>query len=101
MTKLILDVDTGTDDAIAIMLAGLDPRLDLVAVTTVAGNARVEHTTENTLRVLDHIGVEAPVYGGAAGAMIPSSAVRDQAGRSRKIHGDYLDLPPARSRAQQ
>jgi inosine-uridine nucleoside N-ribohydrolase len=100
LTKLILDVDTGTDDAIAIMLAALDPHLELVAVTTVAGNASVEHTTENTLRVLDHIGVEAPVYGGAAGAMIPSTAVRDQAGRSRKIHGDYLDLPPARSRAE-
>jgi inosine-uridine nucleoside N-ribohydrolase len=99
LTRLILDVDTGTDDAIAIMLAALDPRLDLVAVTTVAGNASVEHTTENTLRVLDHVGVEAPVYGGAGGAMIPSTAVRDQADRSRKIHGDYLDLPEARSRA--
>src|SRR5690242_14940768 len=83
------------------MLAGLDPRLELVGVTTVAGNASVERTTENTLRVLDHVGVEAPVYAGAAGAMMPSSAVRDQAGRSRKIHGDYLDLPPARSRAQE
>ena len=52
MTKLILDVDTGTDDAIAIMLAALDPRLELLGVTTVAGNASIEHTTENTLRVL-------------------------------------------------
>src|SRR5690348_333282 len=83
------------------MLAALDPRLELLGVTTVAGNASIEHTTENTLRVLDHVGVEAPVYGGAAGPMIPSSAVSDQAGRSRKIHGDYLDLPPARSRARE
>ena len=101
MTRLILDVDTGTDDAIAIMLAALDPRLELVAVTTVAGNASVEHTTENTLRVLDHVGVEAPVHRGAVGALVPSTAVRDQADRSRKIHGDYLDLPPARSRPQE
>jgi inosine-uridine nucleoside N-ribohydrolase len=100
LTKLILDVDTGTDDAIAIMLAALDPRLELVAVTTVAGNASVEHTTENTLRVLDHIGVAAPVHRGAPGALVPSTAVRNQADRSRKIHGDYLDLPPARSQAQ-
>jgi inosine-uridine nucleoside N-ribohydrolase len=99
MTRLILDVDTGTDDAIAIMLAALDPRLELVAVTTVAGNASVEHTTENTLRVLDHIGVEAPVHRGAPGALVPSTAVRDQADRSRKIHGDHLDLPAASSRA--
>jgi inosine-uridine nucleoside N-ribohydrolase len=100
LTKLILDVDTGTDDAIAIMLAALDPRLELVAITTVAGNASIEHTTENTLRVLDHIGGEAPVYGGAPGALVPSTAVRDQAGRSHKIHGDYLDLPRARSHAK-
>jgi inosine-uridine nucleoside N-ribohydrolase len=100
LTKLVLDVDTGTDDAIAIMLAGLDPRLELVAVTTVAGNTSIDHTTENTLRVLDHIGVEAPVHRGAAGPLVPSSAVRGQAERSRKIHGDYLELPPARSKEQ-
>jgi inosine-uridine nucleoside N-ribohydrolase len=100
MTKLILDVDTGTDDAIAIMLAALDLRLELVAATTVAGNASVEHTTENTLRVLDHVGAKAPVYRGAPGALVPSTAVRDQADRSRKIHGDYLDLPPSRSEAE-
>ena len=34
--KLILDVDTGTDDAVAIMLAALHRDLDLVAVTTVS-----------------------------------------------------------------
>ncbi|HEY4347939.1 MAG TPA: nucleoside hydrolase [Gaiellaceae bacterium] len=100
MKKLILDVDTGTDDAIAIMLAALDPGLELLAVTTVAGNASLAHTTENTLRVLDHIGHDVPVYQGAAAAMLPSTAVRDQSERSRKIHGDHLDLPAARLRAQ-
>ncbi len=101
MTKLILDVDTGTDDAIAIMLAALSPELELAAVTTVAGNASIAHTTENTLRVLDHIGrSEIPVFRGAAGALLPSTAVADQSERSRKIHGDYLRLPPARSSAQ-
>jgi inosine-uridine nucleoside N-ribohydrolase len=100
MTRLILDVDTGTDDAIAVMLAALHPALELVAITTVAGNASVAHTTENTLRVLDHIGREAPVHPGAPHALLPSTAVADQAERSRKIHGDYLDLPAARSKAE-
>ena len=101
MTKLILDVDTGTDDAIAVMLAALSPELDLIGVTTVAGNAGIEHTTENTLRVLDHIGRgDIPVFRGAPGALVPSTAVADQAERSRKIHGDYLDLPPSRSKAR-
>ncbi|HWE80658.1 MAG TPA: nucleoside hydrolase, partial [Gaiellaceae bacterium] len=55
---------------------------------------------ENSLRVLDHIGREVPVFAGAAGALVPSTAISDQAERSRKIHGDLLDLPAARSTAQ-
>ena len=97
MTKVILDVDTGTDDAIAIMLAALSPAVELLGVTTVAGNTSVAHTTENSLRVLDHIGRDVPVYRGAPAALIPSAAVANQSSRSRKIHGDYLDLPPAHS----
>jgi purine nucleosidase len=38
---LVLDVDTGTDDALAIAYALSSPRIDLVAVTTVAGNVGV------------------------------------------------------------
>jgi inosine-uridine nucleoside N-ribohydrolase len=101
MTKVILDVDTGTDDAIAVMLAALDPSIELVAVTTVAGNASIEHTTENTLRVLGHVGAEVAVYRGAAGPLIPSTAVADQSARSRRIHGDHLDLPAARTHARE
>jgi len=101
LTKLVLDVDTGTDDAIAIMLAALDPRLELLAVTTVAGNASIDQTTENTLRVLDHIGAEVPVHRGAPGPLLQSTAVRDHADAGRRIHGDYLDLPPARSRERE
>ena len=36
-TKLIMDVDTGTDDAVALMLAALHPDLDLLGATTVNG----------------------------------------------------------------
>ena len=53
--KMILDVDTGTDDAVAIMFAALHPDLDLIGVTTVTGNLPIENTTDNTLRVLDWI----------------------------------------------
>jgi purine nucleosidase/ribosylpyrimidine nucleosidase len=100
LIRLVLDVDTGTDDAIAIMLAALDPRLELLAVATVAGNASIEHTTENSLRVLQHIGVEVPVHRGAAGPLLPSTAVRDHPDAGRKIHGGYLDLPDARTTAR-
>jgi len=63
--KLILDVDTGTDDAIAIMLAALHPALELVGCTTVNGNTAVENCTDNTLRVIEHIGrPDIPVHQG-------------------------------------
>ena len=54
--RVLLDCDPGHDDAIAIMLAVADPSIDLIAVTTVAGNVTLEHTTRNALRVLDIIG---------------------------------------------
>lgn len=63
--KIVLDVDTGTDDAVAIMLAALHPQIELEAVTTVNGNVEVEHCTDNTLRVLEWIGKgDIPVYEG-------------------------------------
>ncbi len=53
---IILDVDTGTDDALALAYAVKSPEIDLVAVTTVAGNVDVEKVTANTLAVLDWLG---------------------------------------------
>jgi inosine-uridine nucleoside N-ribohydrolase len=70
--KVILDVDTGTDDAIAIMLAAKSKPLDLIACTTVWGNHDVDATTENTLRVLDLIGrPDIPVYRGLGKPFAP------------------------------
>jgi inosine-uridine nucleoside N-ribohydrolase len=101
-TKLILDCDTGTDDAVAIMLAALHPELDLVAVTTVNGNVEVQHCTDNTLRVLDHIGrSDVPVHEGLSRPIVRpdfpvprGSAVNP----TSSIHGRELPLPPATSR---
>lgn len=52
---VLLDCDPGHDDAIAIMLAVADPAIDLVGVTTVAGNVTLSDTTRNALRVLDMV----------------------------------------------
>lgn len=49
--KIILDCDPGHDDAIAILLAGRHPDIELLAITTVAGNQTVEKTTRNALKV--------------------------------------------------
>ena len=63
---VILDVDPGHDDAVALMLACGHPDLDLLAVTTVAGNVSLEKTTHNALRVLSLVGrTDVPVGAGA------------------------------------
>jgi purine nucleosidase len=68
---LLLDVDTGIDDALAIALALASPDAELVAVTTVAGNVDVDLVTRNTLRVLNHLGANhVPVHRGASKPLI-------------------------------
>lgn len=100
-TKLILDVDTGTDDAVALMLAELHPDLDLVGVTTVTGNVLLDITTENTLRVFDHIGRSVPVYRGIGKPLaredLPTPRATPGPGWAY-VHGEYLDIPPATSK---
>lgn len=53
MKRVLLDVDTGVDDALALLLALRSPELHLEAITTVAGNVPVEVATRNTRLVLD------------------------------------------------
>lgn len=67
---LILDCDPGHDDALAIIVALARPELDLLAITTVAGNAGLDATTRNALRVLTLVGrTDIPVAAGAAGPL--------------------------------
>jgi pyrimidine-specific ribonucleoside hydrolase len=64
---VILDVDPGHDDAVALMLACGHHDLNLLAVTTVAGNVSLEKTTRNALRVLSLVGrTDVPVGAGAS-----------------------------------
>lgn len=100
--KLILDVDTGTDDAVAIMLAALHPALELLAVTTVNGNVEVQYCTENTLRTLDFIGRgDIPVYQGCPRPLVrPDFPVPRSLKKDDGIHIKTLPLPPAVSAKQ-
>ena len=97
-TKVILDVDTGTDDAVALMVAALSPDIELVGATAVNGNTGVDETTENTLRVFDLIGrSDIPVFRGMAAPMLRPQGDR---GMAAVIHRDLLDLPAARTKAR-
>ncbi len=65
-TPILLDCDPGHDDAIALFLALASPELELLGVTTVAGNQTLEKTTANAIRLLDAVGrAEIPVAAGA------------------------------------
>ncbi|WP_244857745.1 nucleoside hydrolase [Agromyces archimandritae] len=68
---VILDVDTGVDDALALLFAARHPGLDLLAVSCVSGNASLAQVTRNTLAVLHAAGAdEVPVAAGAARPLI-------------------------------
>ncbi|MER3485917.1 MAG: nucleoside hydrolase, partial [Chloroflexota bacterium] len=56
--KVIFDTDPGIDDTLALLCALQSPELEVVAMTTVFGNASVEQTTANALRVLRWMGRE-------------------------------------------
>jgi len=63
--KIILDCDPGHDDAIAILLAGHHPEIELLAITTVAGNQSIDKTTLNALKVCSFAGLTSiPVFRG-------------------------------------
>jgi inosine-uridine nucleoside N-ribohydrolase len=100
-TRLILDCDTGSDDAVALLAAVGHPDLELVAVTTVGGNIALEHVTANTLRALDHVGARVPVYAGADRPFIrPDLPIpRAVLNADGAIHEDRIDFPDAVSAA--
>ena len=80
--KIILDMDPGHDDAVAMMLAWAHPRIDLRAITVVAGNQTLEKTTRNALNVATALGVTGvPVAAGMSGPMVRSQVIADD------IHG--------------
>jgi inosine-uridine nucleoside N-ribohydrolase len=63
---MLLDVDTGVDDALAIAFA-IRTGAVLLGISTVAGNVNVDLATENTRRVLSHLGADSiPVHRGAS-----------------------------------
>ena len=91
MKKIVLDCDPGHDDAIAILLAGLSDGIDLLGITTVAGNSYLENTTRNALIVSELAGLDVDVYPGSSKPL-----VRDQI-LAHDIHGysglEGADLP--------
>src|SRR3989337_2489970 len=64
---VILDVDTGIDDLIALLIAATSPELNLRGVTCVAGNVEIHHVARNTGKILRMVGRgDVPGSNGAA-----------------------------------
>lgn len=64
--KVILDVDTGSDDAIALIAAMANPDFEVLGIMAVNGNRAVPITTENSLRISELMGGTVPVFQGCA-----------------------------------
>ncbi|WP_332603175.1 nucleoside hydrolase [Arthrobacter sp. S2(2024)] len=90
--RVIADVDTGVDDALALTFLVRDPGVDLAAVTCVAGNANVDQVVQNTLDVLE--------LAGAGSTPVGRGAERPLINEARTAHGFHgangiadLELP--------
>lgn len=92
---VILDCDPGVDDAIAFLLAKQLPQLKVLAITSVAGNVSLEHTTYNALGLLEFLDWDLPVYRGASGPIFRKRV------EAAEVHGANgmagFDLPHTRS----
>jgi purine nucleosidase len=64
--NLLIDTDTASDDAVALIMALRCPQVNVLAITVVAGNVPVEQGTRNALFTVELCGSEVPVYTGAA-----------------------------------
>ncbi|WP_235680298.1 nucleoside hydrolase [Paenibacillus albicereus] len=98
---MIIDADTGIDDALAILYAVKSPLIQLEAIGTCFGNIGVEQATDNTLRLLKLAGAEGvvPVYAGADKAI-----AREFPGAKSDVHGENgiggAVLPPSSQQAE-
>ena len=97
--QILLDCDPGHDDAIALLLALASAEVEVLGVTTVAGNQTLGKTTANAIRVLELAGRgDIPVAAGADRPLVREPRV------AANVHGetglDGPDLPPPQGRPE-
>jgi purine nucleosidase len=92
MKRIVIDCDPGIDDAEAIMMAHQHPNVKIEAITTVAGNVGVAHTSKNALKILDVLDAgPIPVFAGSKTALV------EQGEDASYVHGEDglggVDIP--------
>lgn len=70
MEKIILDVDTGLDDMVALLFALGSSQLDVRLIVATSGNQVLAHTLPNTVNVVSYLGKQVPVYAGSHGPLM-------------------------------
>jgi purine nucleosidase len=96
-TPIILDCDPGIDDALAIAFAAGSPAVELIGITTVAGNVSLAKTTANALAVASFVGLaEVPVTAGCATPLLRPALDAEHVHGSSGLGGAVLP-PPARA----
>lgn len=98
--RIIIDTDPGQDDAVAMLLAFASPEIEVLGVTTVAGNVPLPLTTRNALRIVELAGrPDVPVHAGASHPLVRSLVTAEE------VHGqtglDGPDLPEPRIAARE
>ena len=84
--KMILDLDTGVDDALALAYAIADPNIDLIGVVASYGNNLLEQTAKNSLQLLELLGQDVPVFKGLSHSSTTDHFTVMQV--SKEIHGN-------------
>jgi purine nucleosidase len=92
-TAMILDVDTGIDDSLALLFAAASPEIDLLAVTCVGGNVPARQVAENTRAVLELVGrAGVPVALGREEPLVKKMETAEATHGPKGI--GYAELPP-------
>ncbi|MFJ7163277.1 nucleoside hydrolase [Bacillus safensis] len=96
--KLILDVDTGIDDAIGILLAVKSKQFDILGITTVCGNVSVDAATLNTCKVLELVEADnIPVIKGSATPLLRAPHYEHRVHGEDGIGGALKDVRPKKT----
>ena len=82
MERIILDVDTGQDDAVAIMLAAASEDVKIEGIVALGGNQTLDKTLNNTLNLVEALGLDVKVYAGSDGPLLRDQVV------AAEVHGE-------------
>ncbi len=93
--KFLIDTDTASDDAVALVMALREPTVTVEAVTVVAGNVPLDQAVQNALYTVELCGSEVPVYAGRQAPLMRDLQTAED------VHGkDGMgNMPTIRSRA--